>query len=119
MAQLDFSYFKNLILEKQNEIVQELNEGELKESIREEPVEKGYAYHMADVGSDSNEREKSFLVASIEGNILNELNEALDRIESGSYGICAICDEPIHPNRLEAIPYTKLCLDCKAKEESF
>ena len=118
MAQLDLDFFKNLILEKQQEIYDELNEGDLKESLREEVSDKSYAFHMADVGSDSNEREKSFMVASIEGNILTELNEALDRIDNGTYGICAICDEPIHPKRLEAIPYAKLCLDCKAKEES-
>ncbi len=118
MEQLDFEYFKNLILEKRKEIFEELNEGELKESIQESPGEKSYAFHLADLGSDVNEREKSFLVASIEGGILAELDEALNRIEDGTYGICAICDEPIHPQRLEAIPYTKLCLDCKATEEN-
>jgi len=117
MEQLDIEYFKNLILEKQQEIFEELNMGDLKESLREEPGGKAYSFHMADVGSDSNEREKSFLVASIEGDILTELNEALEQIENGTYGICAICSEPIHPNRLEAIPYTKLCLECKSKEE--
>ena len=117
MDQFDLEYFKNLILEKRKEIFDELNEGELKESIQEGPGENSYAFHLADVGSDSNEREKSFMVASIEGNILAELDEALGRIEDGSYGICAICNEPIHPKRLEAIPYAKLCLECKANEE--
>ena len=117
MAQLDLDFFKNLILEKQREIFEELNEGDLKESLQEQSSDKSYAFHMADVGSDNNEREKSFMVASIEGDILTELNEALDRIENGTYGICAICDEPIHPRRLEAIPYAKLCLNCKAREE--
>lgn len=118
MAQLDLDFFKSLILEQQQEVFDELNEGDLKESLKEEVIDKSYAFHMADVGSDNNEREKSFMVASIEGNMLRELNEALDRIENGTYGICAICDEPIHPSRLEAIPYAKLCLECKAKEEN-
>ena len=117
MEQLNLEYFKNMILDKHKEILEELNEGELKESIKEGPVDKSYAFHMADAGSDSNEREKSFLVASIEGNILAELKDALERIKNGSYGICAICDEPIHAKRLEAIPYAKLCLECKANEE--
>lgn len=117
MEQLNLERFKNIILDKHKEILEELNEGELKESIKEGPVDKSYSFHMADVGSDSNEREKSFLVASIEGNILTDLEDALERINNGSYGICAICDEPIHPKRLEAIPYAKLCLNCKANEE--
>lgn len=117
MEQLNLERFKNIILDKQKEILEELNDGELKESIKEGPGEKSYAFHLADVGSDSNEREKSFLVASIEGNILTELGDALERIKNGSYGICAICEEPIHPKRLEAIPYAKLCLACKANEE--
>jgi RNA polymerase-binding protein DksA len=117
MEQLNLEYFKNIILDKRKQIFQELNEGELKESIQEGPGENAYAFHLADVGSDSNEREKSFLVASIEGDILAELDEALERIHSGSYGVCAICDQPIHPKRLEAIPYAKLCLECKANQE--
>ncbi|UCE06597.1 MAG: TraR/DksA C4-type zinc finger protein [bacterium] len=117
MAQFDIEYFKNLILEKREEILEELNDGELKESLKDGPGERSHAFHLADIGSDSNEREKSFMVASIEGGILAQLDEALGRIEEGSYGICAICDEPIHPNRLEAIPYAKLCLECKANEE--
>ena len=117
MDQFDLEYFKNLILEKRKEIFDELNEGELKESIKDGPAERSYAFHLADVGSDSNEREKSFMVASIEGDILTELDEALERIKDGTYGMCVICDEPIHPHRLEAIPYAKLCLKCKANEE--
>jgi len=117
MAQLDIEHFKNLILQKREEIIEELSEGELKESIQESATENSYAYHLADVGSDNNEREKSFMVASIEGNLLNELDEALRRIENGTYGICEMCNSPIHPQRLEAIPYARLCLECKAKQE--
>jgi len=117
MEQLNFEHFKNVILDKHKEILEELNEGELKESIKEGPGEKAYSFHMADVGSDSNEREKSFMVASLQGNMLAELEDALERINNGSYGICAVCDAPIHPKRLEAIPYARLCLACKANEE--
>lgn len=117
MMQLNLELFKNLILEKRKQIFEELNEGELKESLQEGPGENSYAFHLADVGSDSNEREKSFLVAAIEGGMLAELDDALERIDNGSFGFCAICEQPIHPKRLEAIPYTRLCLECKANEE--
>lgn len=117
MAELNLEYFKKLILEKRKQIFEELNQGELKESLQEGPGENSYAFHLADVGSDSNEREKSFLVASIEGDMLAELDDALERIENGGFGVCAICDQPIHPKRLEAIPYARLCIGCKANEE--
>jgi len=119
MKQHELEYFKNLILEKRKEILDELEYGELKESMSESPSENSYAFHMADVGSDSNEREKSFMVASLEGDILAELDEALRRIEDGSYGTCVVCDNEINRYRLEAIPYARLCLDCKSKEEKF
>jgi DnaK suppressor protein len=117
MAQLDLELYRSLITEKRKEIFDELNTGDLKESIKEGPGENAYAFHLADVGSDSNEREKSFLVASIEGGLLADLDDALERIENGSYGVCAFCESPIHPMRLEAIPYARLCLQCKANEE--
>lgn len=117
MEKIDLEYFKALILEKRQKIYQELNRGELKESIKDSPGENSYAYHLADVGSDSNEREKSFMVASIEGDMLAQLDDALERIENGSYGHCMVCDQIISPKRLEAIPYTKLCLSCKSNEE--
>ena len=45
------------------------------------------------------------------------MNEALSRIENNTFGICVMCKEQINRNRLEAIPYTKFCLECKANEE--
>jgi RNA polymerase-binding protein DksA len=118
MEQHELEYFKNLILEKHEEILDELENGEFKE-LRSESSEKSYAFHMADMGSDNNEREKSFMVASLEGDILAELDDALTRIENGSYGICEVCSSEINRNRLEAIPYAKLCLDCKSQFESY
>jgi RNA polymerase-binding protein DksA len=117
MEKIDLEFFRSMILEKRQKIYQELNQGELKESIKESPGENSYAYNLADVGSDSNEREKSFMVASLEGNLLAELDDSLERIHDGSYGHCVVCDQQISSKRLEAIPYTKLCLSCKAKEE--
>ncbi len=117
MSNLKLDHYRELILAKRREIYEELKQGELKEAIQEAPAENSYAFHMADLGSDVNEREKSFLVAALENDILAELDEALIRIEEGTYGLCAVCDQPIDPKRLEAIPYAKLCLECKAREE--
>jgi len=77
----------------------------------------GYSFHMADVGTDAMEREKAFQLASAEGRLLLELNEALRRIARGEYGICESCGNPILRARLEAMPTARLCLSCKEKEE--
>jgi RNA polymerase-binding transcription factor DksA len=77
----------------------------------------GYSFHMADAGTDAMEREKAFLFASAEGRLLMEINDALQRLYRGEYGVCEICTRPIARARLEAMPYARLCLSCKEKEE--
>jgi len=74
-----------------------------------------YAYHMADVGTDSHEREKSYLWYSRENKFIQYLDEALERIRNGSYGICIECNEKIPHDRLIEVPHTKQCIPCKTK----
>ncbi|MFC1726582.1 TraR/DksA family transcriptional regulator [candidate division KSB1 bacterium] len=76
----------------------------------------GYSLHMADQGTDSQEREKSYLFASRERKYLEKLDEALERINEGTYGICQECESKIDKERLEAVPISKLCYDCKSKQ---
>lgn len=53
-----------------------------------------------------------------ERNILANLDEALRRIDEGTFGICEQCEEPISEARMKAFPSTTLCIDCKAELES-
>lgn len=77
----------------------------------------GYASHQADVGSDAEEREKAALLTSAEGRLLLAINSALDRIDSGLYGICETCGGDIGVKRLAAIPSATQCIACKEKDE--
>ena len=77
-----------------------------------------YSFHMADVGTDNMEREKAFFFATKEGRFLYHLDQALERIENGTYGECQECGEPIGKERLEAVPHARLCITCKSKEEN-
>ena len=43
---------------------------------------------------------------------LRQVNRALERLNAGTYGICAVCDEPIDPRRLEALPFAEICISC-------
>ena len=76
-----------------------------------------YDEDFADVATDTFEREKGLAIESSVQALLNQVEEALARLEEGTYGICLNCGRPIHPARLRAIPYAKLCIDCKAREE--
>ena len=117
----DFPEFEQRLLEERVRVLKEMGHYEntvLKVNQRESAGDlSGYSFHMADVGTDAMEREKAFQLASAEGRILLELNEALRRIARGEYGVCESCENPILRARLEAMPVARLCLACKEKEE--
>lgn len=77
----------------------------------------GYTFHMADVASDTFEREFSLDLAGNEQKILYQIDEALKRIETGEYGICLMCEERITKQRLKAIPYAQYCIKCQEERE--
>lgn len=113
-------YFKKLLLEKRQEILNEL--GYIREVSADNPkeaygIDSSYSTHMADHGTDEQEREKTFYHASRENKYLLHLEEALQRIENGTYGFCIACHKEIPRERLEAVPHTQYCLPCKIAEK--
>lgn len=78
-----------------------------------------YPQHMADEGTDTMEQEKEFLLASQEGRQLIEIDEALRRMysEPESYGVCERCGRDIGMERLEMVPWARLCIRCKREAE--
>ena len=121
VTEKDYKEFEELLLLERKKIMKEMGHLEttvLKVNQRESAGDLSrYSFHMADAGTDAMEREKSFLLASAEGRILMEINEALRRLYRSEFGSCEICGQPIGRARLEAMPYTRLCLPCKEKEE--
>jgi DnaK suppressor protein len=111
--------FKEIILEKRKEILEELES--LKSTMMDvttgqyEIENSTYSLHM-EQGTDAMEREKTFLFASREGKFLNYLDDALQRIEKGTYGFCTECGNLIDKERLEAVPHAHQCIDCKMKK---
>jgi RNA polymerase-binding protein DksA len=63
------------------------------------------------------DREMAYMLASKSGRLLYHIDEALRRIEDGTYGNCHSCSKPISAARLEAVPHARLCIECKSKEE--
>ena len=77
----------------------------------------GHALHMADVATDMYDREFSLGLASNDREVLYKVDEALVRIEEGTYGNCVECKKSIPVARLKAIPYAQTCLKCQEKIE--
>ena len=77
-----------------------------------------YTVHMADMAADTYERELSMNIVSSEQEILYQIDDALKRIDDGSFGVCLQCNKPITMSRLKAVPYASLCIACqRAKEQ--
>ena len=121
VTEKDFPFFEDLLLKELVKIRKEMGHLEstvLKVNPRDSSGDlSGYSFHMADAGTDAMEREKAFLFASVEGRKELEIREALQRIYDGTYGVCETCGRPIARLRLEAVPYVRLCVSCKQKEE--
>ena len=85
------------------------------ESMEEQPT---FSTHMADAGTDSYDRDFSLGVLSFEQDALFQIDQALDRIRSGTYGICELTGKPIEPERLEAIPWSRFSLAAEKQMEA-
>ncbi len=79
----------------------------------------GYTIHMADMAADTSERELSTNLVTSEQEVLYQIDDALKRIDEGTFGICGECSRAIPLSRLKAVPYAPLCIRCQqAKEQS-
>jgi RNA polymerase-binding transcription factor DksA len=127
----ELEHFRKIINNKREEIIEQL------QNLRERMLDtttgeyinenSPYSLHMAEQGTDAQEREKTFLYAQRENKFLGYLEAALKRIDNGTYGICIECiDEPqnlcetcplIPKERLEAVPHSQLCRQVKEKQE--
>ena len=123
----ELGLFKKVILEKRAEIMEQLQnlKDQMMDSTTGQYVNENspYSLHMAEQGTDAQEREKLYLWAQRESKFLAYLEDALLRIENGTYGLCIECiDEPKHlcptcplipKPRLLAVPHTQHCVEIK------
>ncbi|MDD3652772.1 MAG: TraR/DksA C4-type zinc finger protein [Desulfotomaculaceae bacterium] len=115
------SQLKNKLLQLKKQLNSQIDfingqglEDSLSESISELST---YDNHPADIGSEIFERSKDLALREGVRITLAAVNEALAKIDAGTYGICDLCGQDIEPDRLEAIPYTTVCLECKEEGE--
>jgi DnaK suppressor protein len=113
----ELNYFKDLIVEQKIEILE--NARRLRESLVDENTgdyigdNTTFSMHMAEHGTDEMEREKTFMFIQRDEKHLFYLENALERVEKKTYGLCVSCGNPIDKGRLEAVPITQHCIKCK------
>jgi len=118
----DLNKFRKEIQEKINELSGSMddirddlnNDSKGNASLSQDSV---YSVHMADAGTDSYEREKGFHLMNRETDYIHHLNLALQRIESGEFGICVACDSKIPEERMMEVPNATKCVTCKEGEK--
>ena len=121
MTKPELKFFENLLNEKKETLIQEL--GYLEDNTMRLSSKEGagdlssHAYHLADHATETQDREQAFHMASREGKYLFYIEEALDRVRNGTFGVCKKCGKLIPKARLEAVPTAKMCIDCKTKQE--
>ena len=113
--------FKKIVLKKKDEILDEIkhiSDDTLKKSQKEASGDiSGYTYHMADVATDTYDREFSLSIASNGREFIYELDDALKRIENNTFGVCEGCKLVISKIRLKAVPGARFCIKCQEKKE--
>jgi DnaK suppressor protein len=121
MTTIDVESFKTRLIEERERTrkaiayLHEENRGTTEDEARE--LSGGSDNHLADIATHTYDRELDSTLEESEEVHLAYIDAALRRIEQGSYGTCDNCGHAIHIERLEAMPWATLCIDCKRKAE--
>ena len=122
MRKTELTRFRKLLMEEKERVTSSLAKHEkiIKHTDDQSGLETGKAHsnHMADQGSDEFQYEATIKIANTEAQHLYKIEEALARIEDGSYGKCSECNKAIGIPRLKRLPYTRMCIECKEKDEA-
>ncbi len=121
MKKLDTKRFEKLLLKERAKILKEL--GHSVNIISRPQTEmsgdlSSYSSHIADQGSDTQQREIASQMLSSERQILFEIDRALRKVTKKKYGLCEKCNKRIERKRLELIPYTRFCIVCQKGTEN-
>jgi DnaK suppressor protein len=105
--------YRQQLLEKQSELLRLVFKSD--QDGREADEEA--TQDIADKASNAYTKEFLFHQSNDNRQILFLVNEALDRIKKGTYGVCIECNEEVQPKRLEAVPWARHCIECQAKQD--
>jgi RNA polymerase-binding protein DksA len=120
MTSIDSQRFRRALLDERERVaaalgyIHEENPGSLEDETGEESV---FDNHLGDTATATFDRELGYTLEENEEHLLAEIDAALRRIDDGTYGTCRVCGRPIGEERLEAVPWTTLCIDDARKQE--
>jgi RNA polymerase-binding protein DksA len=120
MSVIDVDHFREALLEERRRVeaalenLHEENAGSLTDESGEETA---FDNHLGDTATVTYDRELDYTLEENSEHVLAEIDAALHRIEAGTYGICQNCGTQIPQERLEALPWATLCIDCQRDRE--
>ena len=114
----ELEYFRHIILDKRDEAIQELEnlKSTLQDDMDSTSTKSAYSSHVADVGTNVMEQEKTYILLNRTRKFINYLDRALQRIDNKTYGICKVTGKKISKGRLESVPHTQLSIEAKKKQ---
>lgn len=121
MDKKDLKYFKDVLLQKKKDLtkgIEHIADEALKRSQKDAAGDlSSYSLHMADMATDNYDREFSLSLADTEQKMLYRINQAIEKIDTKTFGDCELCGKKISKVRLKAVPYAELCVPCQEKQE--
>ena len=105
--------YRDSLLERREALFRQVTEAEM--SSRERDLEA--TQDPADMAANAYTKELLISMSANDRRLLNLIDEALERVESGEYGLCVNCGEPVQEKRLDAVPWARYCLKCQDLQE--
>ena len=105
--------YRRRLLDKQEELLRLVSKSD---QDGREADEEG-TQDLADKAANAYTKEFLFHQSNDNRQILTMVNEALDRIKNGFYGICQVCEQEVQAKRLDAVPWARHCIECQEKED--
>ncbi len=116
---MDTEHFRKILVDERDRVastIEHLHESNSR-SFEEETEEETYDNHLADSATATLNREIDSTLEENSEHVLHGIDEALGRIENGTFGTCSVCGKQIAEDRLEALPYATRCIDCQRLAE--
>lgn len=117
----DLDFHRDLLLKLRDRVIDEISflaNDNLNRSAKDSSGDlSSYSFHMADQGTDNFDREFAASLLNNEHDVLYEIEEALRRIDQGTYGICEMSGQPIERERLKALPFARYCVAVQSEME--
>jgi DnaK suppressor protein len=111
MLTTELKKYRNVLEQKRDELLATI-------PARPTPTEPGWkSGDWIDQSSQESDVHVQLALKQTDSKVLRAIEEAIHRLDHGTYGICMDCEEAIAPARLEAVPWTRVCINCKEKQQ--